>query len=393
MRTPRGLCAVVVLVATSSLVTAQSAWETVTSKEGQFTVEMPKQPDLQRTRTRKGPGGTVRVTTLGCKAEGGVYVVYRIDLPTAIVRGAEEAEFDSARDDLAQEWNGKVISEKKVTAGLRSGRDFTIRGRPAEEVGTLTIRVRMYLDGKTIYAMLVASAPNRELPEDAGRFLGSLAIGNEKAKAVGGLEPDPPGKELAGWGLAVDPDGDCKFTPDGQKALAVEVPGTWHDLNPHVNKLNSPRVLRTVDGDFSVTVKVGGEFKPTGKPQNPKSVPSSGGGLVVWKDSDNFIRLERFALSRNKKVTPLVIFLEREAGYQGAEHNEGYPGGDCYLRMERKGSRITGSWSTDGSKWKQLKPIDTLWPAQLKVGLTVANSNSDLLTVKFEEFALKGGSN
>jgi S1-C subfamily serine protease len=369
---------------------AESTWQTVTSKEGQFTVEMPAKPDINRTRARTGRGGTVRVTTIGYQSEAGLYLVYRIDLPTAVVRAAEQAELDAARDDLAQEWNGKVLTEKKVTAGSRAGRDFTVRGRPADATGDLTIRVRMYLDGKTVYALLVGSAPNRELPADAGRFLGSLAIGNENAKAVGGLEPDPPGKDLTGWGLAVDPDGDCKFTADGKKSMKVEVPGTWHDLNPHVNKLNSPRVIRTVEGDFSVTVRVGGEFRPTGKPQNPKSVPSNGGGIVVWKDSDNFIRLERFAISRGNRVTPLVIFLEREGGYQGAEHNEGYPGGDCYLRMERKGSRITGSWSTDGTRWKQLKPIDTVWPPQLKVGLTVANSNSEPLSVTFDEFALTG---
>lgn len=389
----RKLCRLLVLVIfveTSPLAIAQTTWETVTSKEGQFAVEMPRRPNINRTRTRRGTGGGVRVQIVGCKTESGVYQVYRIDLPTAIVKGAEETELNAARDDLAEEWNGKVVSEKKVKAGLRIGRDFTVRGKPAEEIGVSTIRVRMYLDGKTVYAMLVASAPNRELPEDAGRFLGSLAIGNEKAKTAGGLEPDPKGTSLLDWGLAIDPDNDCKFVPDGKKSLSIEVPGTWHDLNPHVNKLNSPRVVRTVEGDFSITVKVAGEYKPGGKPQNPRSVPSNGGGIIVWNNSDNFIRLERFAIVRNKKVGTFIVFLEREAGYQGAEHNQGYAGGDCYLRMERKGSRITGSISTDGTAWKELKPIDTLWPAQLKVGLAAANSNSEPLTVKFEEFKLTG---
>src|SRR4029077_2533268 len=146
--------------------------------------------------TRKVPGGTVKVMMVGCQTDSGVYIAYRIDLPTAVVKGTEDAELNAARDDLAQEWNGKVLSEKKVKAGLRIGRDFTVRGKPAEETGVSTIRIRMYLDSKRIYAMMVASAPNRELPEDAGRFLGSLAIGNEKAKAAGGPEPDPKGKDL-----------------------------------------------------------------------------------------------------------------------------------------------------------------------------------------------------
>lgn len=93
---------VAVFVEASSLATAQTTWETVTSKEGQFTVEMPKQPDIKRTRTRRGAGGVVRVSTVGCKTESGVYLVYRIDLPTAVVRGAEEGELDGVRDDLAK---------------------------------------------------------------------------------------------------------------------------------------------------------------------------------------------------------------------------------------------------------------------------------------------------
>jgi hypothetical protein len=56
--------------------------------------------------------------------------------------------------------------------------------------------------------------------------------------------------------------------------------------------------------------------------------------------------------------------------------------------MERKGSRIVGAISLDGIKLKQLKPIDTLWPSRLKVGLAVTNSNSEPLKVGFEEFKL-----
>lgn len=377
-------------IVAASPVLAQTPWETVKSKAGQFTVEMPTAPQIERTRTRRGPGGTVRVMTIGCSTDSGIYLAYRIDLPTALVKGTEDAELDAARDDLAEEWNGKVLSEKKVKAGLRIGRDVTVRGKPSDRVGVLSIRTRMYLDSKSIYAVMVVSEPNRELPEDAGRFLGSLAIGNETAKAAGVPEPEPKGKPLVDWGTAIDPDGDCKFTPDGKKSLTMNVPGTWHDLNTHVNQLNAPRVMRTIEGDFSITVKVAGDFKPGGKPQNPKSVPSCGGGIVVWNNSDNFIRLDRFAISRNNKFSPFIQFVEREAGYESAVHNEGYPGGDCYLRMERKGSRITGAISTDGTKWKSLKPIDTLWPARLTVGLAATNSSSDPHTARFEEFTLRG---
>jgi regulation of enolase protein 1 (concanavalin A-like superfamily) len=366
---------------------AESPWETVTSKEGQFTVEMPAKPNVTRTRTRTGPGGTVKVLMIGCKANGGAYVALKVELPTPIVRGAEDTELDAERNDLAEEWNGKVISEKKVRAEGKVGRDFTIRGQPPEEKGVLTIRVREYLAGRAIYAVAVLSAPNRELPEDAGRFLGSLTIGEAGARAAGTPEPEPTGRDLAGWGLAIDPGKDCQFRPEA-KFLSIEVPGTLHDLHPDTGILNAPRVVRTVEDDFVVTVKVSGDFQPGGKSTNPRGVPYNGAGILIWSDSDNFIRLERAAMLRNGKIATYVAFEERESGFRGAVHNEAFQGGTCLLRLERKGSRILGGISVDGSSWKELQPIDTVWPAKLKVGLAAINSSTEPFAVKFEDYEL-----
>src|SRR5207253_1736686 len=101
-------------------------------------------------------------------------------------------------------------------------------------------------------AVAVVSAPNRELPEDTGRFLGSLTLGAGQVRAAGKPEPEPVGTQLQGWGLALDPGKDCQFLPDA-KSLSIKVPGTWHDLNPDSGKLNAPRVVRTVEGNFVVT--------------------------------------------------------------------------------------------------------------------------------------------
>jgi regulation of enolase protein 1 (concanavalin A-like superfamily) len=381
-----------VLVLMTSLTTptfAQSQWEVVTSKEGGFSVEMPVNPSINRTRTRKRADGTTKVTVLGGKSDSGLYLVYKIELPTPVLKGTESRELDAERDAFAEEFNGKVIGEKKVLAGGKVGRDFTIRGKPAEETGVLTLRVRAYLDGKTVYAVMVGSAANRELPADAGRFLGSLVLGDAKARLTAPQEPELTGTELKGWGLAVDPDKDCKFTPT-EKSLAIDVPAAMHDFGGPLNKFNAPRVMREVEGDFVLTVKVVGELKPGPKSTNPKGVPYLSAGLLIWSDSANFIRLERAALLRQGKVFPQVAFLEQEGGYGGAVHNVAFPAaGDCYLRLERKGSRIHGAASSDGTSWKQLRPIDTVWQTKLRVGLSVISTSSEPFAVKFEEFGLQ----
>ncbi len=369
-------------------VSAQTAWGAVTSKEGQFTVEMPVKPTIESTKARKGPGGTVKMVIVGCETASGLYIARKIEFPTAIVKGTEEKELDEERDYMAKEWNGKVISEKKVLAINKVGRDFTIRGEPEKGSGILTIRVREYFFEKSMYVVLVVSAPNRELPADTGKFLGSLAIGTGKTRAAGKVEPEPTGTELAGWGLAIDPDKDCKITPAG-KSLALDIPAAMHDFGGPLLKFNAPRIMREVDGDFAITVKVVGDFKPGPKSTNPKGVPYLAAGILIWSDSENFIRLERASMLKANKIIPHVAFLEQEGGYSGAVHNVGFKDGPCYLRLERKGSRVFGYISSDGTTWNALKPIDTIWPSKLKVGLQAISTSSEPFSVRFEEFTRK----
>ena len=67
-------------------------------------------------------------------------------------------------------------------------------------------------------------------------------------------------RKLEGWGKVVDPDGDCKFDA-ARGSLSIAIPGTHHNLNPAVRQ-NAPRVLQEVEGDFTVQVRVSGDFEP-----------------------------------------------------------------------------------------------------------------------------------
>jgi regulation of enolase protein 1 (concanavalin A-like superfamily) len=361
-------------------------WETVTPKDGGFTVEMPKKPSYTRSQTRNGPDGRIRILITGCETAAGTYIAYKFEFPTPFVKGAEEDQLTAERDGFAEEWKGKVISEKKVRWEGNPGRDFTIRGKPEDDEGTLTLRVRMFVVGKSIYALMVVSKANRELPKDAGRFLGSLTLGGAKPAAKGAAEG--PGRPLEGWGMVYDSDKDCKVKVE-DKDLSVEVPGKLHELSPDSGQMNAPRVVRQVEGDFTMQVRVAGEFKPAGKSTKARTVPYNGAGLLVWSDADNYIRLERAGFLRSGKIVTTVAFEEREGGHRGAVHNVTVPAGTLSLRLERKGGRVQGSYSSDGETWKALKPIDVTWAARMKVGVLAINTNSEPFTVKFGEFGLK----
>jgi regulation of enolase protein 1 (concanavalin A-like superfamily) len=251
------------------------------------------------------------------------------------------------------------------------------------------IRVREYLSQNVLYVLAASTAADRELPEDVGHFFASFSPSARRTKKVGPL-PEPEGKALGTWGMAIDPDGDCKFDDKGS-TLEIAIPNTHHDLNADNNKLNSPRVVREVTSDFAMTVNVEGDFKPSAKSTNPKVVPYISAGIVVWQDSDNYLFLGRAAINRNSRINEFAAFEEREWGTRGAVNNRGIDPGGVYLRLERRGGRYLGYTSKDGQNWARLDPLETNYPATVKVGLYAINGCTDPVAVQFDQFSLNQG--
>jgi regulation of enolase protein 1 (concanavalin A-like superfamily) len=387
------LASSLLLVALSAAAQADRKWEVVTSPEGKFTVEMPVKPNRKKSTASSGPNGRVTVNEIACEMPEGTFLVARVEDPVIIPKNLEDRYLEFTRDMYAEKFKGKVTSDKKVKLDGSAGRDFTIRAQPPG-VGIVEIRAREYLQGKAVILLLVASEPDKALPEGTAKFLGSFAFGihpggtTVKADA---RETEAVGKDLKGWGMAIDPDGDVKFSTSG-KSLSFQIPGTLHDLVADIGKFNAPRVLRPVDGDFVSIVRVDGSFTPGGKSTKEKTFPLNAGGLVLWKDAENYIFIQRTAmLGKGNKINSMIMFEEREAGHRGAMHNQGgIPNSAVFLRLERKGGRITGAFSDNGVQWKALKAMDTTWAdGSVKVGLVATNTSSEPSTVKFENFDLK----
>jgi hypothetical protein len=110
------------------------------------------------------------------------------------------------------------------------------------------------------------------------------------------------------------------------------------NLWPETN-LNAPRVLLEVRGDFALETRMQGNWVE----------PGGCGGLLIWKDVLNFIRLDKMPLSR-WHLGDLVL----EARVDGAFSCFGrgrLPGDSHTLRLERTGERIMALCGTDGVNW------------------------------------------
>jgi hypothetical protein len=288
-------------------------WAPFTSRDGNFVVDFPGKQTKTFTRQARSRTGAVKIVVAQCDTPDVLYTAQKIELPpvTGLKPADLEAILDYWRDNLANEFNGKILAQKKLRLDSGAyGRDFTIEGRPNTKAGLATIRVREYLSQKELYILVASTAADRELPDDVGHFFASFSRGTKRVKKVG-PHPEPTGKPLGEWGMAIDPDNDCKIDDQG-RALEISIPNTHHDLNADNDKLNAPRVLREVSGDFSITVKVDCSFAPGTKSTNPKAVPYIGGGIVVWQDSNNYVFLGRAAINRKGKVNEFAAFEERE---------------------------------------------------------------------------------
>jgi regulation of enolase protein 1 (concanavalin A-like superfamily) len=199
-------------------------------------------------------------------------------------------------------------------------------------------------------------------------------------------EPQRPA--LAGWGIVVDPDGDCVIGLEND-TLTIKVPGKNHDLSIEVNNMNAPRVMRAIEGDFIAQLKVSGKVRHTGGRASEHFYAYHGAGLLLWKDERTYIRLERAALNRDQLgVFHYASFELRKDGNRVRTQNPAFkiPDQDMYLRLERRGDRVFGSFSADGVRWSSFEPHVLDLPARLTLGVAAISTSTEVFQPEFSDF-------
>lgn len=199
----------------------------------------------------------------------------------------------------------------------------------------------------------------------------------------------PAGTTLPGWGQVYDPDGDCGFAPQ-EARLNITVPGTAHDLSAEMGQVNAPRVLQEVEGDFTAEVKVCGVIHPNAIPTVFGHTPYQAGGLLLYLDSRNYVRLERAALFRDGEVHCFASFEQRGNGVPiFPTAAQPLPEGDVFLRLERQGNQVLAFVRVPGQEEVGLMPLTINYPSKVQIGVAVVNAAALPLSVHFEQFTVK----
>ncbi len=170
----------------------------------------------------------------------------------------------------------------------------------------------------------------------------------------------------------IDPLNNFNYTIEDGRYLQINI-SSGHDIFPGSN-YNAPRLLRKISGDFIIeTMMTDGENY------------TRHGGLLIWKDEQNFIRLETSTYS----YWPNTI-------YCGANINGRFihPGvhplttKSAYLRIERKDDRFTVYVSTDNREWYRCGWVDMFVADPIKVGIYVQCTGSSFSSTRFGYFKI-----
>ncbi len=197
------------------------------------------------------------------------------------------------------------------------------------------------------------------------------------------LAAGPPA--LKGWGLAHDPDGDCRFEQAGDK-LTIRVPGSLHDLGADDGQANAPVVLAPARGEFIAMVKVSGEVRPGPEPAVADGPAYSGTGLLIRADRGNFVRLERAGLIRDGNFVTYANFEYFSRGRRAVSEGLRLADVPIHLRLERRGKIVYASTSQDGVNWSSFPPVQVELPDESRVGVAAVNTATKPFTAELESF-------
>lgn len=212
-------------------------------------------------------------------------------------------------------------------------------------------------------------------------FLGCLLAGEMRSGE----------KTVKGWGQIADPEGDCKFAEKDGK-LTLSVPGNRHDFDPRPGyKNNGPRAFQEVEGDFAIEVRISGTIVPDkGKELDGKDYAFRAGTLLVWQDSNNFIRLDRTGMVRGDNNITAAYFHVFKDGKRIFEQAPLIKDEVTILRIERKGNLIMASY-IQGKTKKTFPNQESSLDAKVQVGVGAVNASSQPLEVVFDELKLTKG--
>jgi regulation of enolase protein 1 (concanavalin A-like superfamily) len=176
-----------------------------------------------------------------------------------------------------------------------------------------------------------------------------------------------------------DPFGDCSSV--ARNGLEIRAANARDLRFPN---LSAPRLLRPVSGEFAAQTVC----TPVSE-----QLPTMG-GLLLWKDQENYLRLERGTGERNE-----ISFRGRLLGRELVIGRGRLVADRLFLRLERRSEQINALCSRDGREWFTVGQVAFSLDDAVAVGLHAIGAIDRLVypsahpegtAIRFERFSVWG---
>lgn len=178
-----------------------------------------------------------------------------------------------------------------------------------------------------------------------------------------------------GWDEPIDKVGGCKFARDGEK-LTITAPGS-----------NSEPVLllREVEGDFVLVLRVSGDFHPRGEGHFRAGVALVFGGSRSGMDRVTESKAGTVSGGFRAELSGNGKHMNSASGCNGKDM-----GNVSYLRVSRKGNELILEAKEAGGEWTTMnRGFTTLTlPKKIKVGVSAEATAPGPFRVEFDQFEL-----
>jgi hypothetical protein len=161
-------------------------WIEYTGPDGDFTIRMPEQPQVQQ-ETIDTAEGEVTISFYLVEADKAVWLVSSNTMPPltaeAIASGDEQAIAEilqGGRDGALNNINGTLEQERTIEVSGNPGVElqFSAPGEPGTEISELKGIARMILAGPMLYQVMFLTVPE-DMDETATAYLDSFRVTGE----------------------------------------------------------------------------------------------------------------------------------------------------------------------------------------------------------------------
>ena len=190
------------------------------------------------------------------------------------------------------------------------------------------------------------------------------------------------------YGTCHDPDKDCTFAMQGE-TLRLRVGGGPHRLVPTSGPSNAPRTLRSVEGDFTASIRI-----RLDRPLHPDPPGIAlHAGLFVSAADGSLVYFARRVLNpagQKPQVTAINgVWSNGQLDGAGSAVAAPFTAESVVFRMRRTGRQFACDASEDGkTRWAPATALTVALPDKVAIGVFAGHDGRTAFEALFEEFVV-----